>query len=95
MFPITRRNMSAGISAISWRILSFSSSVLRGGGFLKTTLFKYPHKKKSHAVKSGDLAGHAMSPYLETMCVGNKRLTASMEHLAVWADSTGSFRWIL
>jgi hypothetical protein len=46
--------------------------------------FRYPQRKKSDAERSGDLAGHVMSPYLEITWLGNKFLTAAMESRAVW-----------
>ena len=33
-------------------------------GFMHTTPFKYPQRKKSRGVRSGDLAGHAKGPPL-------------------------------
>ena len=46
---------------ISHSIDDFGSSMVRG--FLEYTLsFKYPQKKKSGGVKSGDLGGHAIEP---------------------------------
>jgi hypothetical protein len=45
--------------------------------------FQIPQRKKSHAEKSGDPAGHVMSPYLEITWLGNKFLTAAMESRAV------------
>jgi hypothetical protein len=33
-----------------------------GGRVSKTSRLRYPHKKKSHAVRSRDLAGQGMSP---------------------------------
>ena len=43
-----------------------------------------PQRKKSHAERLGDLAGHVMSPYLEITWLGNKFLTAAVESRAVW-----------
>jgi hypothetical protein len=46
--------------------------------------FRYPQRKKSHAERSGDLAGHVMSPYLDITWLENKFFTAAMESCAVW-----------
>jgi hypothetical protein len=43
--------------------------------------------KKSHAERSGDLAGHMISPYLEITWLGNRlftTFTTAMEARAVW-----------
>jgi hypothetical protein len=45
--------------------------------------FQIPQRKKSHAERSSDLAGHVMSPDLEITWLGNKFLTAAMESRAV------------
>jgi len=40
--------------------------------------------EKSQAERSGDLAGHVMSPYLEIKWLGTKYITAAVESRAVW-----------
>ena len=43
-----------------------------GHGDMKTLLFIYPQRKKSHGVKSGDRAGHSTGLYRHTtVAVGN------------------------
>jgi hypothetical protein len=46
--------------------------------------FQIAPEKKSHAERSGDLAGHMMSPYLEITWLGNRLFTTAMEACAVW-----------
>ncbi len=58
-FPEVLRVISDGIASISSLILSFKSSRVRGR-CRKTLSFRYPHRKKSQGLKSGDLAGHQM-----------------------------------
>ena len=82
--PITLRSISTGICLTSYWIQCFNSWTVWGAGALKTWNFRCPQRKKSHAERLGDLAGHVMSPYLETTWLGNKFLTAAMESCAVW-----------
>jgi hypothetical protein len=52
----TRRNISWSIVAISFRIARIGSCTVCGP-FLHTRALKYPHKKKTGRVRSGDLTG--------------------------------------
>ena len=45
-------------SALIW-ILNLNASI--SGGLVKTSPFRYPHRKKSQGVKSGDLGGDSLS----------------------------------
>ena len=60
-FFITLRVSSGGMEPISCWIPSFKSSRDRGR-CLKTFSFRYPQRKTSHGLKSGDRAGHSTSP---------------------------------
>ena len=84
MSPITLWSISQGINLTSCWIQCFNSWTVWGAEALKTWDFRYPQRKKSHAERSGDLAGHVMSPYLEITWLGNKFLPAAMESCAVW-----------
>ena len=48
-----------------------------------TLLFRNPQRKKSHADKSGDLAGHEISPYVDMSPSGKSSLKAAMDTRAV------------
>jgi len=69
-FFTTLRVSSGGMESISCWILSFKSSRDRGR-CLKTFSFKYPQRKTSHGLKSGDRAGHSTSPLKEIKRPGN------------------------
>jgi hypothetical protein len=59
-FPITRDSVAVCMVLILSTILC--SSVSKSGGRVSKILcLRYPHKKKSHAVRSGDLAGQGKS----------------------------------
>ena len=75
---------STGIRLTSSWIRCFNSWTVWGAGALKTWDFRYRQRKKSHAGRSGDPAGHVMSPSLEITWLGNKFLPAAMESCAVW-----------
>jgi len=80
---ITLWSISTGICLTSCWILCFNSWTVWGAGALKTWDLRYPQRKESHAERSGDLAGHVMSPYLEITWLGNKFPTAAVESRAV------------
>jgi len=82
--PITLWSISTGIRLTSCWIRCFNPWTVWGAGVLKTWDFRYPQRKKPHAEKPGDLAGHMTSPYLEITWLGNKFPTAAMESRAVW-----------
>jgi len=67
---ITVRVISGGMVSISCRILSFKSSRDRER-CLKTFSFRYPQRKNSHGLKSGDRASHPTSPLKEIKRPGN------------------------
>jgi hypothetical protein len=81
---ITRLVISGGIAAISCWISDFSSSVVLGLR-LQTSAFRCPQRKKSHAARSGEHAGHGMSPRSEIRRPGNISRRTPMDRLAVWA----------
>jgi len=75
---ITVRVISGGMASISCRILSFKSSRDRGW-CLETFSFRYPQRKKSHGLKSGDRAGHPTSPLKEIKRPGHISLNTPSE----------------
>ena len=81
--PISLWSISTGIHLTSCRIRCFSSWTVWGAGALKISDFRYPQRKKSHAERSGDLAGLVISPYLEITWLGNRFLTAAMKSRVV------------
>ena len=76
-------SISTGICVTSCWIRCFDSWTVWGAAALKTWDFRYSQRRNSHDEKSGDLAGHVMSPYLEITWLGNKFLTAAVESHAV------------
>jgi hypothetical protein len=82
--PITLWSISTWIRLTSCRIRWLNPWIMWGTGALKTWDFSYPQRKKSHAERLGDLAGHVMPPYLEITWLGNKFLTVATESRAVW-----------
>jgi len=67
-----------------------------GAGAFEDLRFQIPlEREKSHAERSGDLAGHVMSQYLEITWLGNKFLTAAMESRAVWVVAPSCWKTFL
>ena len=61
-FGCSLAHLKGGNAVISSRIRIFNSSKLFGW-LLNTFLFRYPHRKKSQMLKSGERAGHSIWPY--------------------------------
>ena len=51
---------------------------------MKTFSFRYPQRKKSHGLKSGDRAGHPTSPLKEIKRPGNISLRANVVLCELW-----------
>jgi hypothetical protein len=81
-FRIIRLIISGGIAAISCWIAAFSSSVVLGLR-LQTSAFRCPQRKKSQAARSGDHAGHRMSPRSEIKRPGNISHRTPIDPLAM------------
>jgi hypothetical protein len=64
--PIVLWSIYTGIRATFCWIRCFDSWTVWDAGAMMTWDFRYPQRKKSHAEWSVDLAGHVMSPYLNT-----------------------------
>jgi len=83
-FCITSCSMVGEIAAISSLLFCFKSIVVLGF-FSYTLLLRYPQRKKSQALRSGDLAGHSIFTLHEIMWAGNISLRTCIAVLAVWA----------
>ncbi|KAJ4434222.1 hypothetical protein ANN_22770 [Periplaneta americana] len=57
-------------------------------GFNVPNYVRCPHRRKSQLVRSGDRAGHRISPYLKIPLFGNKALKVSIEIRAVCAKTS-------
>jgi len=89
---ITLRVISGGMASISCRILSFKSSRDRGRCLI-TFSYRYPQRKKSHGLKSGDGAGHPTSPLKEIKRPGNIFLNTPSFHIFWSSNGPRSARW--
>ena len=69
-------------ASTSAMILSRRSPMSRGG-VVKTLLFRYPHKKKSHGVRSGDLGGHSVGWCTAKTLLWNSSLSLSLT-MTLW-----------
>jgi hypothetical protein len=69
-------------AATSSLMFCFKSSVVLGY-FSYTLLLRYPQRKKSQALRSGDLAAHSIFPLREITRAGNISLGSLLEILAV------------
>jgi hypothetical protein len=67
---MTDASILSGIAWTSSRILVLRVSK-SGIRVAKTRLLRYPQRKKLQAVRSGDLAGHGMSPKREMILPAN------------------------
>jgi hypothetical protein len=83
-FCITRCSMVGEIVATSSLTFCFKSIVVLGL-FSYTLLFRYPQRKKSQALRSGDLTGHSTVPLHEITRAGNMSLRIHIAFLAVRA----------
>ena len=78
---IARRVISCGITAIALWMASFNASIICGFP-RKTSDFRCPQRKKSQGERSGEWAGHGMSPCNETRRPGNSCPRTPREILA-------------
>jgi hypothetical protein len=85
-FCITHCSMVGEIAATSSLMLCFKSSVVLGF-FSYTLLLRYSQRKKSQALRSGDLQGHSIFPLREITRAGNISLRALIAIPAVWAHT--------
>ena len=67
----------------SCKMLSLNAMIFNGGD-LQIRDFMYPHKKKSHGVKSGDLGGHSVSWPRETTCLPKSCLNLYVTTFCRW-----------
>lgn len=81
---ITPYRMMGETGATSSLILSFKSSIVLGR-FSYTLLLIYPQRKKSQALRLGDLADHSTFHLGDIMQAGNMSLRTHIAFLLVWA----------
>ena len=82
-FCITRCSMVGEIAATSSLMFCFKSAVVLSF-FSYTFLLRYPYRKKSQALRPGDLAGHSVVPLREiTRAENNLQRTRSVSRCPV------------
>ena len=89
--PCTRLRRSSSIATTSSTLACLSSWIVMIR-LRNTRSFMNPHRKKSGTVRSGDLAGQAMSPKWE-ITVPNISRTTAILFRAVWAAAPSCWKW--
>jgi hypothetical protein len=92
LFSIMQCNVRSGTVAVSSEIRSFSSVVFCGH-WAWTLIFKYRHNKLSHDSELGNLAGKAVSPFLDVIWSGSNWFMAFIEFLAVCKAAPSSWNY--